>query len=286
MIRHLLSEGARLLMERPLVSLALVLALTIGLTLGGMTASVALWLHPLIAATPEEAPVAVLLRPELPEEARERWLDETRAEHPDWRLEEVSRDELERRLQEWFPYLGGLLEDDPDALLPPLVEVRSPDSQAIRSLERSPAVLAVGPAATFRPALRSGVRRLELLFGGTSVSLAAAAFLMAAIWVHLELYRHADELAVMRLVGATESSIRGPYLVAASLPGLVSGALAVVVTLLTGRWLSGVAAGLGLPAVDAPGWVLAGQLVFGLGVPLAAAAVTLTRHAHLEAARI
>jgi len=106
----------------------------------------------------------------------------------------------------------------------------------------------------------------------------AVAVLLAAVWVHLELYRHSDEVIIMRLVGATEGTIRGPFLVAVAIPGLVAGILSVVGSLVTVSGLSQLASALGLSAMSIPASVLAGQLAAGVFLPLLAAVVTLARY--------
>ena len=280
MIRHLFGEGIGILGERPLVSAGLTVALALALTLGGVTLSAALWFRPMVAAGQDDTGVSVLLRPQVRGEVLDRWLETARRAHPGWRFRPVPPEELAADLGERFPYLRKLLAEEGSDLLPPMVEVTAPDPGAVRTLESSPAVLAVGPAATLHRTLAATARRAEATLAAVTGALLAVAFLLASIWVHLELYRHADEIAIMRLVGATEPSIRGPYLVAAALPGLAAGGIAAGMTALALRWLARIAEALGLPPLTAPAWVLALLAVFGLAVPLGAAAFTLARHAH------
>jgi len=283
-IRHLAGEGLALLGERPLVSAGLTLALAIALAVGGLSWCLASWFRPLVARGSADEPVAVLLRPGLPESGRRAARDRIAADHPRWRVRLVPRDELAARLARWFPYLEGLLDEEGEELLPPLLEVTAPDPAEVTALLSSPAVLAVGPTAPLRETLARTARLVETVLAGTAVALAAVAFLLAAIWVHLELYRHADEIGIMRLVGAEESAVRGPYLVAAAIPGLIAGAIAAAATAAAVRWAGAALHGLGLPPLVAPPWLPAAQVAFGVGVPVGAAALTLVRHAHLEVA--
>jgi len=281
MIRHLLAEGAGLLRERPLVSAGLTVALAIALTLGGLTLNSALWIRPILTSGTGDVAVAVLLRPRLEGEVLDRWLETARKAHPDWRFRKVPMEELAASLGERFPYLRKLLAEEGPDLLPPLLEVTAPDPGAVRALESSPAVLAVGPVSTLHRTLATVARRIETGLALVTASLVAIAFLLASIWVHLELYRHADEIAIMRLVGATEPAIRGPYLVSAAAPGLLAGILAAAATRAGAAWLSRLTAAVGLPAVHVPGALLAALVAFGLLVPLGAAVFTLARHARL-----
>ena len=120
--------------------------------------------------------------------------------------------------------------------------------------------------------------------GVLSGILMAAAVLLVSVWVHLELYRHADEITIMRLVGATEPTIRGPFLVAVAVPGAVAGVLSVIGSVVIVRGLSRLAETLGLPAVTLDGRLLILEAAVGLLLPLTAAALTLARHAGHEIA--
>jgi cell division protein FtsX len=99
------------------------------------------------------------------------------------------------------------------------------------------------------------------------------------VWVHLELFRHADEITIMRLVGATERTIRGPFLVAVAIPGAVAAVLSVVGTITATAWLSRLTSDLGLAPITVPPMVLVMQAAAGLVLPVVAAVITLARHA-------
>ncbi|HPA79862.1 MAG TPA: hypothetical protein PLS95_03545 [Thermoanaerobaculales bacterium] len=278
-IRHALAEGWLLLRHRGLVSLFLALALAIPIGLAGVTFSVMRWLEPAVGTADRANVVAVLLHPHMGDDQRATWLEGQRREHPEWRLEVVAPEQLARRLGHWFPYLKDLLERDGGAMLPPLVEITTSDPESVAVLERSPAVIAVGPRTPLRSLLGRVSRGLGLALGAASAVLLISAALLAAVWVHLELYRHADEITIMRLVGATESAIRGPFLVATVAPGLVAGGLALLGTTAVLDGLSRLAEVVGLPALTVSPAVLAAQAGAGLVLPLGAAAVTLMRHA-------
>ena len=91
-------------------------------------------------------------------------------------------------------------------------------------------------------------------------------------------YRHADEISIMRLVGATEGTLRGPFLVAVAVPGVVAGALSVVGTTVAVKGLSLMTTALGLSPISLPVPVLAMQLIGGASLPVLVAAITLSRH--------
>ena len=282
MIRHALAEGWLLLRHRGLVSLFLALALAIPIGLAGVTWSIMRWLEPAIGTAQRANVVAVLLHPHMGDDQRVAWLESQRREHPGWQIEVVAPEELAQRLVHWFPYLKDLLARDGGAMLPPLVEITTADPESVAVLERSPAVIAVGPRTPLSSLLGRASRGLGVALAAASFVLAISAVLLAAVWVHLELYRHADEITIMRLVGATESTIRGPFLVATAAPGLVAGALAALGTSAVVDALSRLAVVLGLPGLTVSFGLLAAQAGAGVLLPLAAAAVTLMRHAAAE----
>jgi cell division protein FtsX len=216
------------------------------------------------------------------DDQRRQWLTEQRDKRPEWKIEEVSPDRLAERLTRWFPYLGDLLDDGGGAMLSPLVEITTVDAAAVEELSDSPAVIAVGPRSTIHRSLGRTARSLAWVLGVFSGVLLLAATLFTAVWVHLELYRHSDEITIMRLVGATESAIRGPFLVASLAPGMVAAVLAVVGTVAAAGWLSRLVALLGLPRLGTSTLVLVGQALLACGLPLVSALLTLQRHATVD----
>lgn len=278
MIRHAVAEGLVVLRERAAVSVVLALALAMPIALAGVGLTLHHWLGPMAGLSGEKSSVAVLLRPRLEASERRRWIADLSTEHPDWDISEVSSRDLAERLQRWFPYLEGLM-DSGDAALPPLVEILTDNPDSVAVLEDRSEVLAIGPRSSIQQTLGQVARRLALIVGVVSGVLLAGALLLAAVWVHLELYRHADEVIIMRLVGATEATIRGPFLVAVALPGLVAGVLSAVGSVATVAGLSRLTTALGLSAMSIPPTILVAQVATGVLLPVLAAIITLARHA-------
>lgn len=282
MIRHALAEGLLLLRQRGVVSLVLALALAIPVGLAGVTWSVMEWLEPVTGLADQANVVAVLLHPHMDDDQRAEWMANQRSAHPQWRLELVPQRDLAARLTHWFPYLGDLLEGDGARMLPPLVEITTEDPESVSTLSRSPAVVAVGPTVPVRRVLGAAAAGLGVVLAAASIVLLLSAALLTAVWVHLELFRHGDEITVMRLVGATEAALQGPFLVATAAPGLVAGVLAIVGTVAVTGALSRFAGALGLPPVTVSPLILVAQGVVSCALPLAAATITLARHAVVE----
>jgi len=277
MIRHAIAEGFVVLRERAAVSLILALTLGVPIALAGVGLTLHRWLDPVADLGGQKSTVAVLLHPQMESSERRRWLAELAADHQEWTVSEVSNVELAERLQRWFPYLEDLM-DSGDATLPSLIEILTGDPDSVTSLQDRAEVLAIGPRSSVERTLGAVARRLSLIIGIVSFVLLAGAVLLAAVWVHLELYRHADEVNIMRLVGATEGTIRGPFLVAVAIPGIVAGLLSVFGTLATVEGLSRLTTALGMSPISIPPNILVLQLAAGIFLPLIAAVITFARH--------
>lgn len=279
MIRHALAEGWLLISQRKGVSLILALALAVPFCLAGVTLTAVRWLEPMVELARNENAVAVLLHPHLTEGQRQKWLEEQRQAHQEWQIESVPTHELAGRLTHWFPYLGDLLEGDAGELLPPLVEITTDDPDSLKPLLDDASVIAVGPRSGLHRLLRRTSREMAWFLGLVSAVLLASAGLLAAVWVHLELYRHGDEITIMRLIGATESAVRGPFLVAVVAPGVLAAVVSVVGTVAAVEALSAVLVTLGLPRLELAAGTLVLEAAAACLLPLATAAITLHRHA-------
>jgi len=277
-IRHTLTEGWLLIRQRGLVGLTLAAAFAVPLCLSGVTLTINRWLGPFAELSGQPAVVAVLLHPRTGPEQRQRWIDEARRSHPEWAIETVPPAQLAERLTHWFPYLEDLLEGEGDELLPPLVEITTPDPEGVAPLADTPAVIAVGPRSSLNRLVSRAAHRFSAALLLISAVLLGAAALLASVWVHLELYRHADEITIMRLIGATEAAVRGPFLLAVVSPGIIAAILSIAGTLALSHILSRAAHVLGLPPISTAPEALVLQVVLACLLPMAAALLTLARH--------
>lgn len=282
MIRHALAEGWLLLRSRGLISPVLALALAIPISLAGVTLSVREWLAPVIELGDRESVVSVLLHPRLDGAERQTWMREQAAKHPQWQLATVEPDELAERLATWFPYLEEILDREGPEMLPTMVEIRTRDPQGVLAVKEDLAVLAVGPTSSVNRVVGRVARQFALMLISVVVALIAGAVLLAAVWVHLELHRHAEEIAIMRLMGATEATVRGPFLVAVAAPALLAATASVVCTVLAVGFMARLAAPLGLTTAGVSPLILFVQVVGAVGLPMAAAYITLERYASAD----
>ncbi len=112
----------------------------------------------------------------------------------------------------------------------------------------------------------------------TGLAFAAVAVVIIGITIRLTVLQRAREIAIMRLVGATDWFIRGPFLIEGALKGFLGGALALLLSWLGWRLLTGAVAG------PLAGMLFFGPvhialiLVFGVLLGLAGSLVSVGRH--------
>ncbi len=282
MIRHALAEGWLILRSRGLISPVLAMALAIPISLAGVTLGVRQWLAPVIELGDRESVVTVLLHPRLGDAERLAWIRDQGRTHSRWQVVAVEPGELAGRLATWFPYLEEVLERGGPEMLPAMVEIRTRDPQSVLVLKDEDAVLAVGPTSSVNRVVGRVARQFALMLISVAGALIAGAVLLAAVWVHLELHRHSEEIAIMRLMGATEATVRGPFLVAVAAPALLAAVASVVFTVLAVGFMARLAAPLGLTTTGVPASILLAQIVGAVGLPMAAALITLERHASAD----
>ncbi len=281
MMGRAIEEGLALLRRRGAVSAVLALSLAVPMALAGFTLSLGLWARPLVALEHHPPVVRVLLHPRMDAIQRKEWIADQARIHQGWRLTEVPRETLEGRLKVWFPYLEDLLGGEHPVDLPTLIEIEAEDPEEVTALTKGPTVIAVGPTSSVDRILGLIARRMGWLLSAISVVLLASAFLLAATWIHLEVYRHADEITIMRLVGATEVAIRSPFLVAALVPGLGAGLAASLGAWYLVRMVAVVVEVMGLTPPIYPMWLPAAEIGMGVLLPVSAAVVTMARHARV-----
>lgn len=185
--------------------------------------------------------ISVYLEPDATPETREHL--RTLIEKAPWieQANYVSLEQAQHRFAEAFPQIAAALGEATPMDLPTSIEgtlVASAIDEAswtawVLQLADEEGVASVDDD-------RSWVREVQRLAlwvrtTGLAVGLAllvAAAFTIAAV-VRLTAYRYLDEIAVLRLVGATEFFVRGPFVVEGLLQGLAGGLLAI-----SGLWIS------------------------------------------------
>jgi cell division transport system permease protein len=147
----------------------------------------------------------------------------------------ISREDALKRFESYFRNLAGVVESLDENPFPPSIEI-DVTQQAIQASEFDDRVAAMRRLAgvddiqfewEWIGRLRNLVNMINLigLVAGGLLAIAAAFTIANVIRLTVELYR--EEVDIMRLVGATESTIRGPFFVEGLLQGTIGGILAV-----------------------------------------------------------
>jgi cell division transport system permease protein len=155
--------------------------------------------------------------------------------------EYVSKDEALNRFKQTFGDLAGGIEGVGDNPLPASYEVRLRAETGARQavddlagrLRQMPGVADVRYDRQWLDRLLAAarvIRAIGLLLGAV---LTVAAALTVANVVRLALHARRDELTIMRLVGAPQSYVRGPFIMEGILQGGLGALLALVILFLT-----------------------------------------------------
>lgn len=150
-------------------------------------------------------------------------------------VEIVTKAEAAERFRRIFPALGDVLANAGADTLPASVEIHVDPNRAqgadfdtwLAGLGSKPGVAMVDDDRDWISELKAVLavlRGMGIVLGGVLV--AAAVFTIASV-IRLTAYLHRDEIAVMRLVGATEFFIRGPFYAEGFIEGIVGGCAAL-----------------------------------------------------------
>lgn len=245
------------------VSLLAVVTITVSLSVGGGVLLAASGLAARVDEWRRDARVVVYLDAEAEAAERDDLLARLRAAPWAARVDEVGAEEAAARFRRAFPSLADLVADG-GTPLPESVELLPARDAAAAAIDgwaveiaEHPAVEAVEDDRRWLGELDALVavgRGAGLLLGG--VLLGAAVFTIASV-VRLTAFLYQDEIAVMRLVGATEFYIRGPFYAEGLLQGLLGGTAAAA-ALTGGFGLLAARAGDSLAA-----WLVAGEPLVG-----------------------
>jgi cell division transport system permease protein len=147
----------------------------------------------------------------------------------------VTRDEALSRFRKHFANLSGVVGELGENPFPPSFEIDvRPDATRNRAFAAEIATLRATPAVDevqfdweWIEQLKRVIRVVNVvgLVAGGLLAIAAAFTIANVIRLTMMLYR--EEIDIMRLVGATERMIRGPFLLEGLLQGTIGGAIAV-----------------------------------------------------------
>lgn len=234
-IAYFVREACLSLVRSWKISLLAITTIAVSLYLGGVFLLVSGNLRQLIESWRSESAIVVYLAAEAGAEDSARLA--SRLEEAPWALsaEPVSAAAAQQRFRQAFPSLSDLLEGWGEDPLPASIEVRldgqaAGDRQALDAwlvkVRGDPSVSMVDDDRDWLRQLEAVVFALEVMglaFG--AVLLATAVFTISSV-IRLTAYLYRDEIAVMRMVGATEFFIRGPFYMEGLVQGLAGGVLA------------------------------------------------------------
>ncbi len=234
-LAYFIQEACLSLVRSWKVSLLAVLTITVSLFLGGVFLIASGNLERVILRWRAESKIVVYLETGTDEATRQQVVERLRG--APWAVEVtvVSAEEARRRFRDAFPSLADLLDGWDEEPLPASLEVSldSADLDAdafaawLGQLRADPAVAMVDDDRDWLEQLEAVVlvlRGLGMVLG--AVLLGTAIFTISSV-IRLTAYLYRDEIAVMRLVGATEFFIRGPFYLEGLLQGLTGGVLAL-----------------------------------------------------------
>jgi cell division transport system permease protein len=149
-------------------------------------------------------------------------------------VESVPAEVARRRFQEAFPSLSDLVEGLGDEPLPPSLEITLKDPARrppelglwLNEWRRRSEVSMVDDDREWLGQLETVVAVLRAVGLALGLGLMAAAVFTIGSVIRLTAYLHSDEILILRLVGATEFYIRGPFYAEGFLQGLLGALLA------------------------------------------------------------
>jgi cell division transport system permease protein len=250
--RHSWREVKRQLREAGPAGLVAVVLVMVASAWGGVLWSVREWVRVELLARDRQTMVVAVARG--PAEAAA--LSEAlRARFPSLATVSLTPRKVQEELASWFPELSTLLLTLDEHSFPPIVQVEvTPDQE-----EGVTSFLRARPEVTLAESSRGWQARLEqavsrFLFAGLvlALTLLVGCWAVVLLVVRLLVLNHADEIAIMRLIGAHEGDIRRPYLISGSLLGAAGGVLGAALLLSLQLALR-----TALPALAIQGWVLA-----------------------------
>ena len=199
----------------------------------------------------------------------------------------VSRTEALQRMQKRYPELTRDLPTNP---LPASYEITPRHAEEVKQLsaairaQKFAGVERVKDGQQTSKRILQVARVIEVVFLVAVVILLVASVLLIANTIRLSIFARRREIEVMKLVGATNWFVRGPFMVEGLLCG-VMGAFAAVVLLLLGKEIA-------LPAilghidttndVRALGFTFTALILLVVGLVVGAVGSTFTLHRYLK----
>ena len=233
------SEAVRSIGANLSTSIAATMTVLIGMFLLGLFIALGSW----VVSWSDHVKRELLVKVFYVQDAKESQINAVRAQlEADPRVKSVtfiSADKALERMQKKFPELTANLPSNP---LPPsheVVPVRAEDVDAIaQSLRPLPAgVEKVKYGKQTADRILRVARVIEIVFLAAVLVLLVASTLLIANTIRLSIFSRRREIEVMKLVGATNWFVRGPFMLEGLICGLL-GSLVAILLLLVGKELA------------------------------------------------
>lgn len=235
-LSHFLNEALVSLWRSWKVSLLAIMTIAMSIFIGGTFLLLSDNLSRVVENWRQEAKIIVYLQ----SSAAAADVERVRAlsSRPAWisSVHEVSGSEARARFREIFPSVQDLLKSWESEPLPSSLEVGFEMSQTsdqaleawLETLRRDPSVLMVDEDRDWLRQLDAFIGILRSVGAVVGLALLGAAVITIGSVIRLTAYLYRDEIAVMRLVGATELYIRGPFFFEGLIQGLLGGLVAIL----------------------------------------------------------
>lgn len=193
-----------------------------------------------------------------------------------WTLAQPAK--VRQELAEWFPELATVLLALDEPSFPALLKVEvDPDAAgALASwLAARREVAVVQSSAQWQARVEQAMGKVIVVGFALASVLLAGCFLVVLLVVRLLVLDHADEIAIMRLIGARESDIRLPYVALGLVLGCTGGLLGVLTLAILKMSLQSI-----LPALTPEAYVLVAMPLAGAAAGAGGAALGLLAIPH------
>jgi cell division transport system permease protein len=234
-LRYFFREAAINLLRGWKVSLLAVLTIAVSLFIGGAFLLVSGNLSASVERWRGEMRVVIYLKPETSDADLRRLAAEVARAPGVHSVEPVGAAAARQRFQEVFPSLSDLVAGWQEEPLPASLEIgldartaaTAPGREAwLEGWRHRPEVTLIDDDREWLGQLETAVAVVRAVGIALVAGLLGAAIFTIASVIRLTAYLHSEETGIMRLVGATEFFIRGPFYVEGLLQGLLGGLLA------------------------------------------------------------
>ena len=287
-VHYFLSEALTSLWRSRLMNAVSVGTIAVSLFVLGAFLTVASRLGDVVSRWTQKVQVIVYLEDGTEDRVRESLENRLRADPAVDSIDYVTREQALARFREMFRDLRALPEDLGENPFPASLEVSlKAERQSPAEVERlagafqaAPGVKEIQYDLLWIERLATGVRLVRgigAFLGGILV--VAGVFTISNV-IRLTIYAREDELDIMRLVGATQAYVKGPFVAEGMIQGGLGGLLATVLLWAALQWLSrGLASSdvLGHAAFALPGGLGAMLVLGGMLVGVVGSWVSLSR---------